>query len=306
MSKSIAFPFFTLTDRSVNPSRWLTSLNDAPPYPVEEYITGWDYSSSLSAYREVHLDWNEISKELGCPKSFLHLEMAIEIGTGLGRYPRKIIHEKVYELSYTTKKINISASLDCSSMSSRLQFKTQIYLVENKDKRIFLAPSKRGSKLWSEIVELRIEGGEPRFPVEETSFQHTFRGKPLSNALWYLDWDPLNIDSTFSGSVRLYLNSDRPDFIAKFQSSDKFTLQMVSHDIVSQMVEHIIGDADFQNNAQNYESDSVGGHIYYWITTTFGIQPIKPLYENMVQRPSQFRSALLAMTSVNLETYSDY
>ncbi|OOQ43474.1 hypothetical protein AO361_09935 [Pseudomonas fluorescens] len=97
----------------------------------------------------------------------------------------------------------------------------------------------------------------------------------------------------------MYLNSDYPDFVSRFQQKDKFTLQTVLNDVISQLIEKALPNPDFQERADFFEEGSIGANINNWLRTAFGNLTIKQLYDFSNQKPGEFRAALLSLADVS-------
>ncbi|MGF6161157.1 MULTISPECIES: hypothetical protein [Pseudomonas] len=299
MNKRLAFPFLTITEGSITTSPWLLSLNNAPFLPASDHLANWDYSSQLTLNRTLSIDWDLVSLDLSHPKSKLPLEILVQIGTGSGNLPRKLWSEYQKAISYRADEIEITIPIISENLSQRLFIKTQIVLRDQIISTNILTPSEVGARLWLDTSDIRLEGGEPRFPVEEISLGQVFKNKAEANALWYLHWQTDTLDHSFSGAVRLYLNSDYPDFVSRFQQKDKFTLQTVLNDVISQLIEKALPNPDFQERADFFEEGSIGANINNWLRTAFGNLTIKQLYDFSNQKPGEFRAALLSLADVS-------
>ncbi|VVO42168.1 hypothetical protein [Pseudomonas fluorescens] len=299
MNKRVAFPFLTINDESINASPWLLSLNNDPFLPVSDHLEHWDYSSQIRLNRTLSINWSSVSLDLSHPKSKLPLELLVQLGTGAGNLPRKLWTVIQKTISYKNDAVEISIPLTSENLSQRLYIKTQIILSDEINTTNVLVPSEIGARLWTDIFDIRLEGGEPRFPVEEISLGEIFKGKAQANALWYLHWQTDTLNHSFSGAVRLYLNADYPDFVSRFQQKDKFTLQMVLNDVISQLVEKALPNPDFQERADMFEEGSIGANINNWLCTAFGNLTTKQLNDFSNQKPGEFRAALLSLADVS-------
>jgi hypothetical protein len=94
------------------------------------------------------------------------------------------------------------------------------------------------------------------------------------------------------------LNSDHPAFVKRFQQQDPFTLQVVLNDVISQIVDRVLPTPDFQARASEYEEGTLGAYIFTWLKTAFGNLTIKQLKDLSIQKPGDFRAALLSLSKL--------
>ncbi|MDQ7812137.1 hypothetical protein, partial [Brevundimonas sp.] len=185
----------------------------------------------------------------------------------------------------------ISLSVDPSRLSAQLTLRTSVLLVSTSDPADPLAPRRAASRLWEERCATRIEGDDPRFPMEVVSFSTVFAGRPHEAAPWLLSWSPASPGRDFHGAARLYLNADEEDFVERVQEEDELTLQAMMGDVVSQMCETALR-AGWDEDFDSAEPASVAGRVAHWLGQAFSdVTAAKAALEN---RPGEFRSAILA------------
>jgi len=305
MNRHIAYPFLTCKENEISTSPWALTLNETTITAIEQYIPGWDYSSKVKFSRTIEINKPQLSVTLGIPLESLKLEIITTIGTGQGRIPRskKTINRHSIEEGKTTYELIIPCQ--SSTLSKRVKIETYIVIASAPRNQSLLSPTAVGSKVWSDEIDLRLEGDEPRFPMETASFKKMFPNRTLANSLWYLSWRPEEWDENFIGSVRLYLNTDHTDFITRFLELDNYTHQTVMNDIIIQILSKFLADQTAEELFNNFEDGSVGFHASNWIINAFPEQSytsVKSLFEH---RPGDFHATILALSDFRRHTNND-
>ncbi|MDZ5435401.1 hypothetical protein T3H00_22410 [Pseudomonas fluorescens] len=305
MNRHIAYPFLTCTENDIAPSPWALTLNETTTVAIEQYIPGWDYSSKVEFNRTIQINKPQLSVTLGIPLEFLKLEIITIIGTGQGRIPRSknIINKYPIEEEKTTYELIIPCQ--SNMLSKRVKIETYIVISSAPSNPSLLSPTVVGSKVWSDEIDLRLEGDEPRFPMETASFKKMFPNRNLANSLWYLSWGPEEWDEDFIGSVRLYINTDHAEFIKRFLELDKYTHQTIMSDIITQILSKFLADPTAEESFNNFEDGTVGFHASNWIINAFPEQSyssVKSLFEH---RPGDFHATILALSDFRRHTNND-
>lgn len=305
MNSHIAYPFLTCKENDITSSPWLLSLNACEPEAVEQFISGWDYSSKIEFKRTIEINLPQLSITLGIPLKHLNLEIVTILGTGQGRIPRS--RSVINRYSIEEGKATYDLTIPCESiqLSRRVKIETYIVIAAIPQNQSPLSPTTIGSKVWKDETDLRLEGNEPRFPMETASFRTMFPNKTYTNSLWYLSWRPEEWDEDFIGSVRLYLNSDHDDFVKRFLNLDLYTHQTVMNDIIIQILSKFLSDTTAEESFDKFEDGSVGSHATNWITSAFpdkSYTSAKSLFEH---RPGDFHATILALSNFKRHTKND-
>lgn len=289
MSRRTAAPFLRL-DSAVAAGPWLAQVGDGLLQPLQDITPDWDYAAPFRIGRTTRIDHDRASSELGLEGRPFELEMLVEVGTGPGSLPRQIVHLERIRIA-RGEQATIALDLDSSRLSAQISLRTSIVLAGDIDIADPLAPRRMGARLWDDRVTSRIEGDDPRFPMEVISFSERFAGRPHEFAPWTLVWNPVHPGRDFHGAARLYLNADETDFVRRVQDQDALTLQALMGDVVSQMCEMAFRSG-WEDELEGAEPGSLAGRIAYWLERAFpdraGAQSV------LEQRPGDFRSALLA------------
>lgn len=297
--KHIAFPFLTLDDSHVDASAWCLLEDDGTMVSLSEYLAGWDYARDLRVSRRLGLVEEDVGSALGLAEEHLDLEVVVRLGTGPGSMPRRSwIIERT--LLRPGSQILIDHTVPGNRLSQRLRLMTTIVLSSSIAGRSRFAPWREGSILWRDEIDVSLEGDSPRFPMETVSFRERFAGRPESTALWHLHWKPGHLHRDFGGSVRLFLNHDREDFIERFVASDPMILQCVLADVVTQVLGQALQEEDLEEVLVDCEPTSVAGHVAAWLELAFPGQDLASIRNLVRTSPGHFHSAILAMADMDV------
>lgn len=299
MNSRVAFPFLVLPDEAIRFDGWMIGDPGQPLHAAGNVLENWDYARDLEVGTLVSIDWTVASEALQLPVERLKLKLSLIAGTGTGTLPRR--QERLCEMvvDRASGESHVSGIVSGRNLSGRLQLSLHVSLESPCSDGTVLSPKVQGARLWSFRHDILIEdGGDSRFPVETASFSQLFSGKPQEQAPWYLHWRPGAIQADFSACVRLYLNSDRPEVLARFVDGDEPTLQAIMGDVMSQMVECVIDQEDALEVLDECDEGSVGRQIRQWLELGFPGQEIASIKVIRDQNPGTFRAALLAASEV--------
>lgn len=290
MTRRTAAPFHRL-DSAVNAEPWMITLGTGAPLPLRDITPDWDYATAVTVERIIAVDPIAAASELGfADGEAFSLEVVVEAGTGPGELPREIVARERLSLDRGTS-LPVSLRLDPARLSTQLGLRTAILLARDAGPVDTLAPRLAGARLWDDRVTTRIEGDDPRFPMEVVSFSQTFPDRPHEASPWLLSWSPGSLGRDFHGSARLFVNADDEQLVARLGDSDELTLQAIMGDVVSQMCEVAL-TGGWEDELQGAEPGSVAGRVAHWLERAFGdVTVARGLLEN---RPGEFRAAILA------------
>lgn len=299
MNPRIAFPFLVLPDDAIRPEGWMIGDPGTPLHPADAVLENWDYARDLEVANSVSIDWAAAAEALQLPKGALRLKVSLIVGTGTGTLPRRQdrLHEVIVDR--TIDNVVVSATVPGRTLSGRLRVSLLVTLDSPEKGGTVLSPQDRGARLWQVHHDILIEdGGDSRFPVETASFSRIFGGRPHEHAPWYLHWRPGALQGDFSAGIRLYVNSDHPEWLSRVVGGDGPTLQAMMGDVMSQMVESALREASGADELADCDEGSVGQQIRQWLGTAFPGQEVGSIKALMDRDPGAFRAALLAASDM--------
>lgn len=293
MKRRIAFPFLTLSESAVTAKPWSCSLNGGDWEEVTDFLPNWDAASVIRLRRTLSLKSSIAADDLGVAPSNLHLALGLRVGTGLGRLPRLILLRDLRELTGERHQEKFDFELTGDRLSGILDIQVYVVLATPSIDSGRLSPRRVAERLWSDTLRVRLEGDEPRFPIELADFRK-LAGNTISAATpWYLHWSPLDWSRDFHGAARLYLNKDHTGFIERIESHDGPTLQMLLADVMGQICERLLTDPGATQIVAEAEPGTLGAQALKWLDKAWPEKDIEFIRSVLENRPGAFRAAFL-------------
>lgn len=294
----IAFPFLTLSESAVTATSWSISLNESEWAPVGDYLQDWDPASSIRLRRQIVIDPSIAAADLLLDTNDLKFFASVRLGTGQGRLPRLVLGRESRALDAESWMVEFDMDVPGEALSIVLDLSTRITLATSISVPATLAPSRIGDQLWSDRVRVRLEGEEPRFPIEVGDIQALLGDAVSASAPWYLHWSPRDWSRDFHGAMRLYLNSTHTEFIERIEAQDPMMIQMLMADVMGQVCERLITDPDVNDLFSSAEPGSLAAQASSWLRKAWpGKDPdfIRSVFDN---RPGIFRASFVALADL--------
>ncbi|MCR6634899.1 hypothetical protein [Devosia sp.] len=296
MTSGIAFPFLTLAEDTVTLDGLLIGHSGQPLFPFLPMLPNWDYAADIDLRISISIDMERAARDLSIPKDELRLAVVLKIGTGRGRFPRRV--ERAMSLVFaqdTNGSLELHTRVPGNALSGRMVVRAEVLLDTIAENASLLSPAKAGSRLWSQefVVDLE-DGGDNRFPIELVSFGQTFPNQKHVNSPWYLSWRTNALTADFSGTVRLYVNSDNEELADRVIAGDALTLQAIVGDVMLQMVGSVIDAEDLDDQLADCEEGSVGAQIFGWMKLAFPNRSISEVRRIKRNAPGMFHSSVHA------------
>lgn len=298
MNRRIAFPFLTLSDAAVQSEPWHLSLNGGDFKPAGGFVPDWDAASEIRIRRSVGIEPRIAADDLGITIGNLRLALEVRIGTGSGRLPRLILLRQCHRLKPGSWREEFDLQVPGDRLSLVLDVQTQVLLAAVPADGGELSARRVASRLWSETLRIRLEGEEPRFPMEVADFRELLGNAPAAAAPWFLHWSPRDWNRDFHGAARLYLNRDQSDFIKRIEEHDGPTLQVLLADVMGQICERLINDPEADDVLSGAEPGSLGAQATSWLGTIWPGKDAAFVRSVLEQRPGRFRAAFLELVEL--------
>lgn len=294
MNRRVAFPFLTLSDEALSAGKWEVQLNNDPPKPAADFLADWDPGSLIGLSRTVELDPEQAARDLEMEQDGLEFVLNVRVGTGQGQLPRLILRRESHRLDDGNVVCQLGFSIPGDMLSSVLDVRTDVLLAVPVASGSPLSPQKAGDRIWSDEIRIRLEGEEPRFPIETADFAALLGGVAQATAPWHVHWSPHDWDRDFHGSIRLYLNQDHPEFIERVEQQDGLTLQAMLADVMGQVCEKYVLDAESEDFGE-FEPGTLGAQAKAWLSKAWPSQDLSVVRSVLTDRPGNFRTGLLAL-----------
>ncbi|GGR73183.1 hypothetical protein GCM10010169_16470 [Micromonospora fulviviridis] len=191
------------------------------------------------------------------------------------------------------------ADIPGEELGGKLHLRLRIVLAETDPAAGRLAPRRPGSILWQDTTIAVLEGSGSRFPVVQTSFANSgiADGRP---AMWYLSCGT-DLDSSDTGSIRLYLNTDHPATASLLNSPDSERSQVLAdvirYDAARQLVLHALSHEELDLDG-GYESGTLGDLLANLLRRCFPLRTLNELRGDRQSDPGEFEARIQAALGV--------
>ncbi len=300
MSSRIAFPFFTLQDSSVLAQDWKIAIGRGDLLDAAEWLPDWDASIPLRLNRSFGIDFNAAARDLEIDPGALKLVVTLRIGSGQGRLSRSILARECRILDVDEPVTVLETVVDGSQLSSILDLHLDVTLASDCVAGSELSPSRKGDRVWRDTARIRLEGEEPRLPIEVADLS-SFLSGVAALAPWYLEWSPRDWTRDFHGAVRLYLSSSHESFISRIEAEDPEILRILMADVMSQVCETLLNEQEAAAILDNCGEGSIGAQVAFWLNLAFPGRDIRFAKSLMEQRPGLFRASIQALANQQVQ-----
>ncbi|RDD69901.1 hypothetical protein [Paracoccus versutus] len=300
MNRRIAFPFLVLSEAAVEASAWEVSLDGFEWTVVGDFLPHWDSAIDILVRRTLRLDVELAASDLGIPVDQLAAAASVRIGTGQGRLPRLILSRTRREFRSGDTSWEFEQTIEGRRLSMILDLQTEILLAKAPADRSALSPVHPGDRLWSENFRVRLEGEEPRFPIETADLAQMLGGGIAGAAPWHLHWSPGGWTRDFHGAVRLYLNAKSSEILQRIEDEDPATIQFLLGDVISQICERFLVDPEAETMMDATDPGSLGAQAATWLRKAWPGKDAAFIRSVLESRPGVFRSTMLALAEPGL------
>ena len=298
MNRYFAFPFLTLSDAAVEAAPWSWSLNGGEWSPADDYLPDWDAASVIGLRRTVNVDPGIAADDLGVSSDGLRLSLGVRIGTGAGRLPRLILERHHRSLEPGTWQVEFDLEVAGEGLSLVLDVQSQVVLSGPIEGGGPLSPRRNADRVWADSLRIRLEGEEPRFPIEIVDMPRLLGNSTAASTPWYLQWSPLDWNRDFHGATRLFLNSEQTDFIERIEQHDGPTLQVLLADIMSQICGRLLMDPEAEEIVAHAEPGSLGAQATAWLQKAWPEKDAAFVRSVFDSHPGTFRAAFLSLAEL--------
>ncbi len=298
MNSRVAFPFLILSESAVSFGEWQVSIDGSDWTDLPQLASNWDYASTIRLRNTVSINPEIAELDLSIPRDQLSLAVGICIGSGQGRLPRKVLTRFRHILEPDVWVHASEFELPGRFLSSVLDLHTEITLASPVQAQSILAPNAMCSRLWANKLRLRLEGVEPRFPIETVDLATLLGDANVAMAPWYLHWMPMQWDRDFQGAVCLYLNEKTPAFLERINSEDAPIIQDLLAGVIGQICERFVLDSEAAEMMENAEPGSLAAQAVSWLHMTWPGKDAAFVRSVLENRPGVFHSSLLALAEL--------
>lgn len=298
MNDAVAYPFLTLSGMAVDVDSWQIALNGGEYTDADDYLADWDASSMVTIRRQLKIHSEAAWNDLGIPENSLAIDIVTHVGTGPGRLPRCIVQTFRKALHLDNHEIQIEIDISGDNLSAVIDLFTEVVIAKVPVSRGDLSPSRVGDRLWNDRRRIRLEGEEPRFPIEIADLESFLRNTTAATTPWYLHWNPGDWSRDFHGAIRLYLNTGCPEVIKRVETQDVYMLQAIMANVMSQICERFVMEPEVDDLLANSEPGTVGAQAASWLMTAWPGHDAMFIRSVLENRPGVFHGAFLALAEL--------
>lgn len=296
MTRPISLGYAVPRRDRVKASDWLVVPTGCEPLSNPSAVPHWHYATDLLVERtlSVKLDALRADSHLAAGDDVYGLITWISTSTGLqGSSERIRLVEGTNELNVSIPGIEVGGLLKLRSIITA----GVRAAARNRDP---LRPRRVGSTLWSEDLDILLEGDSSRFPTEALNFEANGLGP--RNCAWRIEVDTTDLDAPALSALRVVLNTEHPAYHRITENADspeaEITRQVIAYDVARQLVVAALSQDDMV--ASEYERGSIGGVLRSRLSDYFGHEgdEVVPLRQRWVASPSDIDAELQAFFSL--------
>ncbi|MDJ0395009.1 hypothetical protein QMK17_16920 [Rhodococcus sp. G-MC3] len=290
-----AFPYRIPPDSAIDCGEWQMDINGGEAV-LPESLPDWDYQTDLSLARSIVVDMDAIRIATGLPPSSGVAISIVWAATGSNLRAAAFRAEVFGE---GLQKVALAAELRGSDLGGVLSLETVLTLATSDVAVSSWAPKHAGSLLWSDRVEVRLQGDAAQFPVAIVDFSST--NYPV-DAGWFLEVGG-SLDAATMGSLLLVVNEANTAVCAAFKNAaspsqtDMAVMSAVYSDVARTLIEHALCNLDFEESVE-YQDGSIGETLQSLIGMRFHGRTVEELRNTRNNSPSLFSAELQAAVSV--------
>ncbi|MFI8694700.1 hypothetical protein [Dietzia maris] len=285
MSQHRVLPHQVANDYSISVVEWWYQFDGGQIRELPELLEGWDYNTHTVIGVDVELGLGELSKSTGLACADISLMVAADCPA---------VGERFFELSSLVDG-RLSVGLEIPRGRAADSLLVSAHLVANRSHPT--SPSsqsvRNGARLFdSESRRVRLEGLGGRFPVELCDFSVV----GFESAPWTIITDFEDLNDSFLGSVRLFVNSEHPLGAAAAQPGEGHNIaKLMQLDTMRLLVSEIASSGMFEADA-DWAETSVA-HVVDSMCLAYFNQSLVTVIGLLQTDPSSFERLLYESVS---------
>jgi len=249
-----SLPFKTLVGTEVVLGAWHYRIGSGDWLRAEAGVAGWDYLAQLEFHRDIEVDGLRARSACGL-ESETPVDIVVTAHCPAARFRQIVYRTLVPEGSWAGA---MTFAVPSTEIAEQVRLDTEIILTDKRPAAARLTARYPGSRLFSESIQLEIEGTRSRLPLESASFarQLSYLGAPRAH--WYVDCGSGDLHAPVMRGLRVYLNSDQPEFADAAQRGDQAVLALLKADIARNLLEAALADESFQAGNLDFGEGTLG------------------------------------------------
>lgn len=232
-----------------------------------QVIESWDYLRPLTFTRSFTFP-ADLHQRLGLPDRTRFL-LVIVAATGPG-----LVRSASFQREFGDEENVVDAvvRLDSSQLARHVTLTSIVSPAATVTSDDLLAPGVPGARIWEDSVDLQLEDGRGRIPLEMVSFRASFAGSGFEHALFHVEVAPypeLGVEET----VRVYLNGDVPAFVDAVQKRQPAAETLLWDAVLRRLVALAVHD-EMLAPGVSYDPGTLGANLLRWMDQAFPSMPL--------------------------------
>ena len=248
------WPYRRVVNGEVKAGNWM--LNPATEHEQElpNALPDWDYQTTLKLRRHVTTRPGDVRKATGLPEA-APLALAVRWHV----VPSHLRGAAAWlPLSDDQEEWTVDIELPGQRLGGALRLETAVVLADEVKARPATA-HRAGSNLWSDAVDIRLQGNAALYPVALVPFS---KSALPDKAAWFLELGA-DLEAAAMGAIQLLVNQEHATVAAAVGRAsnptevDRAVLSTLRSDVFRSMVERALGDEAFSLE-MTFEDDTLG------------------------------------------------
>jgi hypothetical protein len=221
---------------------------------AEEGVAGWDYLAQLEFQREIEVDGTRARSTCGI-EAEAPIDLVVTAHCTTARFRQVVYRMRLPPAPWAGA---VACAIPSAELAEQVRLDTEIVLKGERLAAKKLTAHYAGSRLFYETTQIEIEGARSRMPLESASFtqQLSYLGAP--RAPWYVDCGGGELHAPVMRALRVFINSDQPEFADAAKRGEQTVLAMLKADIARNMLEVALADDTFQAGNFDFAEGTLG------------------------------------------------
>jgi hypothetical protein len=248
------WPYRRVTDASVKASGWVIDPDTLGERDVPDSLPDWDYQTDLKLRRRMLIDAAACRRTAG-----LDADTPLAVSVRWSAIPSLLRGAAAWvPLRDDVQEYIVDVGIAGERLGGVVRVETILVLAGESSQRPAVARLV-GSDLWSDSIEIRLQGDAPLFPMALVPFSAS--GLP-HKAAWFLEIGD-DLHATAMGAIQLLINQEHATIVAALDRAgaptdvDRVLLSALRSDIARTMLERAL-DNDAFNMSETFGKETLG------------------------------------------------
>lgn len=284
-----SLPYRTVTNACVDLGSWHYRTADGLLARVEDAVAGWDYDFDLELTRTFRVHPDQLREEAGLSRDAV-VRLCITAVSAPARYRACVWRSEKMGGGGTHGAIDFS--LSGRELAGSVSLETEIILASRGNPEEPFVAHLPGSRLFSERVNVHLEGRGSRFPLEFVDFATHLLYLNAPSALWYLSWNRADLSLPAMQDLRLYLNSRNEKLVEAARLGDPTLVAMLSVDVARRLVNGALDNDEFLEHPAEFPEGSTADVARRLIDVCFPGTRVRDVAALRRSNPSKYEAMI--------------